>query len=75
MTELLRSNDPVFLSWIMAVLADDGIAATVLDSHTSIMEGSVIAIERRVMVAEEDYHRARRLVDSAHPVPADDPPR
>jgi hypothetical protein len=75
MKELLRSNDPVFLSWLVAVLEADRIPAFVLDTHTSIMEGSVIAIERRVMVAEEDHSRARRLVDSARPGPADEPPQ
>jgi hypothetical protein len=75
MKELLRSNDPVFLSWLVAVLEADRIPTIVLDTHTSIMEGSVIAIERRVMVAEEDHSRARRLVASARPGPADDPPQ
>ena len=37
----------------------------VLDGHMSEMEGSVSAIQRRVMVADEDYDRARRALEAA----------
>ncbi len=62
MVELLRLNDPVRLSWLLAVLEDRGIAAVVLDSHTSVLEGSATAIPRRLMVADEDEAPARRLL-------------
>lgn len=62
MVELLRLNDPVRLSWLLAVLEDGGIAAVVLDAHTSVLEGSAPAIPRRLMVADEDEDRARRLL-------------
>ena len=54
MRELLRTNDPVKLSWIQALLADAGIEAVVLDTHTSILEGSIGAIPRRLCVIAED---------------------
>ena len=60
MKELLRTNDPVRLSWAQALLADAGIDSLVLDQHTSIIEGSIGAIPRRLMVAERDHRRARR---------------
>ncbi len=59
MKELARTNEAVRLSWLQAVLADAGIAAIVLDSHTSIVEGSIGAIQRRLMVADADHYRAR----------------
>ncbi len=65
MTELLRTNDPVRLSFLVAFLADAGIEAVVLDSHTSILEGSIGAIPRRLMVRAEDAARARRLLAEA----------
>jgi hypothetical protein len=65
MKELLRTNDPVRLSWAEAVLAAAGIPSVVLDTHTSIIEGSIGAIPRRLMVEEGDYARARRLIDAA----------
>jgi hypothetical protein len=65
MKELLRTNDVVLLSFASAVLRDAAIEATVLDTHTSILEGSVGAIPRRLMVADEDFARARVLLDDA----------
>ncbi|MGH6661357.1 MAG: DUF2007 domain-containing protein, partial [Rhodospirillales bacterium] len=50
MEELTRTNDPVLLSWLTARLADEDIAAVVLDTHASVVEGSISAIQRRVMV-------------------------
>jgi hypothetical protein len=63
--ELTRSNDLVWLSWLSALLADAGIEIRLLDAHMSALEGSVIAIERRVMVADEDYDEACRLLAAA----------
>jgi hypothetical protein len=59
------SNDPVRLSFLIALLADAGIEAVLLDSHASIMDGSVNAIPRRVMVSEQDENRARRVLRDA----------
>ena len=61
MIELLRTNNPVLISWLTALMADNGIALIVLDTHTSILEGSALAIPRRLMVADNDYERARRI--------------
>ena len=65
MKELLRTNNVVRLSWAQAVLRDVGIDSLVLDHHTSLVEGSIGAIPRRLMVAEKDHRRARALIDAA----------
>jgi Putative prokaryotic signal transducing protein len=65
MKELLRTNDIVQLSWLTALLTDAGIVSHVLDSHTSVLEGSALAIPRRLAVADEDYQRARRVLTEA----------
>ncbi len=65
MKELLRTNDLVRLSWAEAMLADAGIETLVLDQHTSIVEGSIGAIQRRLMVAEGNYLRACALIATA----------
>lgn len=65
MVELERSNDLVRLSWLQAMLAAEGIACVILDHHTSAIEGSIGAIPRRVMVADDDLIRARRLIELA----------
>ena len=64
MKELFRSNEMVFLSWAEALLKSENIEMIVLDGHMSVMEGSVGAIPRRVMVADEDYDRARRALEA-----------
>ncbi|MGB0629198.1 MAG: DUF2007 domain-containing protein [Alphaproteobacteria bacterium] len=65
MKELLRSNEMVFLSWLEALLKSEDIEIFVLDRHMSVLEGSVGAIPRRVMVSDEDYDRARRVMQDA----------
>ena len=65
MKELLRTNELVFLSWAEALLRAEGIEAIVLDRHTSVLEGSTYAIRRRLMIADQDYDRARRLMIEA----------
>jgi hypothetical protein len=65
MRELLRTNDPVRLSFLEALLNDSGIKSLVLDHHTSVVEGSIGAIPRRLMVAERDYNRACAVLAAA----------
>jgi hypothetical protein len=65
MKELLRTNDLVRLSWLQAVLNDAGIESLVLDQHTSLVEGSIGAIQRRLMVGTDDHDRARMLITQA----------
>ena len=61
----MRTNDLVKLSWLQALLADAGIEAVVLDVYTSVIEGSIGAIPRRLAVIEEDVPRARRVLEAA----------
>ena len=65
MRELIRTNDVVKLSWLQALLSDAGIRAVILDTHTSIIEGSIGAIPRRLAVVEEDYERACQVMAEA----------
>tara|TARA_R110000868_G_scaffold1844_10_gene14615 strand:+ start:6613 stop:6831 length:219 start_codon:yes stop_codon:yes gene_type:complete len=65
MRELLRSNEMVFLSWAEALLKSEDIEIFVLDGNMSVLEGSASAIPRRMMVADEDYDRARRALQDA----------
>ncbi|TVQ38023.1 MAG: DUF2007 domain-containing protein [Geminicoccaceae bacterium] len=65
MLELLRSNDLVYLSWACATLEAAGIQVLVLDQHTSAIEGSIGAIPRRLMVASDDWSRARWVLETA----------
>jgi hypothetical protein len=65
MEELLRSNDPVYLSFVCHVLDEEGIAYLVLDEHMSVLEGSIGILPRRIMVASDDAGEARRAIGNA----------
>ena len=65
MIELTRTNDPVFLSWLTMRLEEEDVDAVVLDTYTAIAEGSIGAIQRRVMVADDDLARARFVLQEA----------
>ncbi len=62
---LVSTNDPVRLSFVMALLRDAGIGCVLLDGHISAMEGSIGAFPRRLAVAEADERQARRVLREA----------
>lgn len=65
MRDILRSNDAVLLSFAESVLRDAGVAAVVADQHISALEGSIGAFPRRLLVADADWHTARRVLSAA----------
>ena len=62
MKELIRTNDLVKLSFLLAHLKSEGIEGYVIDNHMSIMEGSANALPRRLMVSSSDYMKAEKLL-------------
>lgn len=76
MKELLRTTDSVWMSWLTALLSDSDIEAFVLEGHTSVLEGSAMAISRRLCVIDEAYNHAVRVLVAAGeldaPPPTDD---
>jgi hypothetical protein len=65
MNELIRSNDPVLLSFALSLLTEAGIAAHLADGHMSVLEGSIGALSRRLLVPEGDLAAARRVLREA----------
>ena len=65
MEELIRTNDPVVLSFAEALLRDAGIEAFIADTNMSILEGSLGVLPRRLMVARDRITEARRLLADA----------
>ncbi len=65
MVELLRTNDPVLISFVEAILAGENIVFLVADQHMSVLEGSLGFIRRRILVAAPDAARARIVLDEA----------
>jgi hypothetical protein len=60
MKELLRTDNPVRLSYLQSLLADAGIDCVVLDVNTGALLPS--GILPRLMVAEDELEDARRLL-------------
>ena len=68
MKELFRTNNAVYLSFAQAVLKDAGIDTLLFDAHMSVMDGSIGALPRRLMVVyDEQLERARRILADAEP--------
>ena len=65
MRELIRTNNPVLVSAVGALLDGAGIPHTVLDQHMSVLEGSLGILPRRILVDDDDHDEARRLLQDA----------
>ena len=65
MKELFRSNDAVLLSFVQAIFSDAGITHQVADGYMSIMEGSLGVLPRRMLVAEDEWAQACRVLKDA----------
>jgi hypothetical protein len=65
MRELLRTNDPVLISAIEALLKGARIEHMVVDQNISVLEGSISVFPRRVLVGDDQLDAARRLLEDA----------
>jgi putative signal transducing protein len=63
--EIVRTNDPVLVSAIQALLDAAQIHHVVLDQNMSVLEGSLGILPRRVLVADDHVDAARRLLEEA----------
>jgi hypothetical protein len=65
MQVVATSNNAIRLSFLKALLMDAGIVPILLDQHASVMDGSVSAVQQRLMVPDEDYQRAKRILSDS----------
>jgi hypothetical protein len=65
MAELVRTNDPALIAVIEGLLADADIPYQVTDRNMSILEGSIGAIQARILVRDEDEADAHELLTDA----------
>ncbi|MFN3625713.1 MAG: DUF2007 domain-containing protein [Hyphomicrobium sp.] len=65
MRDLVTTNDPVLLSFLLALLEDAGIEAAVFDGNMSAVQGSLGAVAQRLAVPEERWEAARQLLVDA----------
>jgi hypothetical protein len=63
--EILRTNDPVLVSAVEALLDGADIPHILLDQYMSVLEGSLGILPRRLLVAEDHMRQARRLLEEA----------
>ena len=71
MKEVMRTNDPVAISFSVSLLEDAGIDVLVLDQHMSILDGSIGILPRRIMVEGDSIDQARRILGDAGVLNAD----
>jgi Putative prokaryotic signal transducing protein len=61
--ELLRTNDPVRIARLRALLDDQGITTFLFDTHLSLaFAGALDLLGQRLMVSNDDYRQARRIL-------------
>jgi hypothetical protein len=65
MKEIVRSNDPVLVSAVTALLDGAAIRHMVLDQNMSVLEGSIGILPRRILVEDVRALEARRLLVEA----------
>ena len=68
--EILKTNNPVELNFAQVVLKDAGIEAVVFDTNMSVMDGSMVILPQRLMVANEDESRALAILKDAFAAPS-----
>ena len=65
MAELVRSSDPGIISVIEGLLGGSGIPYEVTDRNMSVLEGSILAIQMRILVPDDHEAEARELLVEA----------
>jgi hypothetical protein len=63
--ELVRTNDAVLISAIEALLKSAGIPHLLADQNISVLEGSIGAFQRRILVGDDEIDAARELLVEA----------
>ncbi|MDB2398918.1 DUF2007 domain-containing protein [Planktomarina sp.] len=62
MKELLRTTDPTLMAFAQMLLRGEDIACFEFDVNTSIIEGSIGILPRRLMVVDRDHFVAAAVM-------------
>lgn len=65
MHELIRTNDPVTISFVESLMKDAEISCFVADRDMSILEGSLGLLPRRILIDDTKAAFARRIIRDA----------
>ena len=63
MKELFSTNDITKVVYAETILNSNDIVSFVLDMNTSVLEGSIGILPRRLMVLANDFERASELLE------------
>ena len=58
MKELIRTNDLILISRIQSILMNATIHYDLFDVYASTIEGSINAIQKRIVVSNDDFNRS-----------------
>ena len=62
MKEIIRTNNLIKISKIQSILNSANIRNILMDEHTSTVEGSINAIQKRIMVSDSDFKASKQLI-------------
>lgn len=65
MVEIIRTNNLVMLGFVQSLLEQVEIPVLIADGHISVLEGSIGAFPRRMLVPADHAAQARRLIAEA----------
>ena len=63
MKEVIRTNNLILISRVQTILDDAGIQNKLLDTHASNIEGNISAIQRRLVVSNDDFQQSQKLIN------------
>ena len=69
MIEVLRTNNPIRLDYAMVLLKQAGCHPYVADRFMAAVEGSILAVERRILVPDEYAASARDILKQLDTTP------
>ena len=64
MKEIIRTNNLVLISKIQSILNDAGIKNDILDTYTSTVEGSISAIQKRIVVSASYFEKSKKIINA-----------
>ena len=64
MKVFVKSNEIIFLSWVKHQLKENEIDFHVFDEFISSIEGSITAFPIRILVSNDDYNKAKKLIEN-----------
>lgn len=59
---LVKSNEIIYLSWVKHILRENSIDFLVFDEFISSIEGNITAFPVRILVNENDYDIAKKII-------------